>query len=118
MDTIRDSVRLSQAELGQHGQEHGHTSSDITRDIRSTTGVTHLPITTFSSLISPRESNPQDRQDDGKQPRLGVPLTGNLLFTISWILCLCVPKAVYSYRGQSVMPTTLDWVGGITFTLM
>ncbi|KAF8467899.1 hypothetical protein DFH94DRAFT_816876 [Russula ochroleuca] len=57
-------------------------------------------------------------EDDGRRPLLGIPLTGNLLFSISWILGLGIPKAVYSYRGQSVIPTTLDWVVGITFTLI
>jgi hypothetical protein len=66
-------------------------------------------------LISTREGN---KQDDSKRPPLGVPLTGYLLFTISWILGLLVPKAVYSYRGQTVIPTTLDWVGGIVFAFM
>jgi len=62
-----------------------------------------------------REGN---KQDDSKRPPLGVPLTGYLLFTISWILGLLVPKAVYSYRGQTVIPTTLDWVGGIVFAFI
>ncbi|KAF8473092.1 hypothetical protein DFH94DRAFT_765973 [Russula ochroleuca] len=49
---------------------------------------------------------------------LVVPLTGNRLFTISWILGLGIPKAVYSYRGQSLISTTLDLVGGIILTLI
>jgi hypothetical protein len=34
---------------------------------------------------------------------------GHFLFTISWILGLGILKAVYSYRGQSLISTTLDW---------
>ena len=68
-------------------------------------------------LISPRESNIQDNGEMQHSPPLGVPLTGNTLFTISWILGLGIPKAVYSYRGQSVVPTTIDWIVGIIFTL-
>ena len=49
---------------------------------------------------------------------LGVPLTGNRLFTISWIVGLGIPKAVYSYRGLSLVSMTLDLVGGIILTLM
>lgn len=48
---------------------------------------------------------------------LGVALTGNRLFTTSWILGLGIPKAVYSNRGQSLISPTLDWVGGILFSL-
>ncbi|KAH9979694.1 hypothetical protein BJV77DRAFT_438366 [Russula vinacea] len=60
-------------------------------------------------------------QDDTRQQRsmpLGVALTGNLLFTISWIVGLGIPKAVYANSGQSLISPTLDWVGGIIFTLI
>ena len=82
-----------------------------------------LPISSLfdavSSLISPSEGDTQDDDDRQQRPMpLGVPLTGNILFTISWILGLGIPKAVYSYRGQSLISPTLDWVGGIIFTLM
>ena len=69
-------------------------------------------------LVLPREG---DTQGNGRQERsmpLGVPLTGNMLFTISWILGLGIPKAIYSNRGQSLISPTLDLVGGIIFTLM
>src|SRR5258708_8447104 len=29
-----------------------------------------------------------------------------------------IPKAVYSYYGQSLISPTLDWLGGIMFTLL
>jgi hypothetical protein len=72
-------------------------------------------------LISIREGKREgDTLDNGQRRSmpLGVPLTGNRLFTISWIVGLGIPKAVYSYRGLSLVSTTLDLVGGIIFTLM
>ncbi|KAH9993614.1 hypothetical protein BJV77DRAFT_997784 [Russula vinacea] len=79
--------------LAEQGQ-HGPTSLDIS------------------------ESNTQDDSEQKRPIPLGVPLTGNILFTISWILGLGIPKAVYSYRGQSLISPTLDWVAGIIFTLI
>ncbi|KAF8473096.1 hypothetical protein DFH94DRAFT_150887 [Russula ochroleuca] len=63
------------------------------------------------------EGNTQDDRQRRPFP-LGVPLTGNILFTIIWIVGLGIPKAVYSYRGQSLISPTLDWVAGIIFTLI
>jgi hypothetical protein len=78
-----------------------------------------LPIEPFRHplLISHREGN---TQDDGRQqhPMLGVALTGNLLFTMSWVVGLGVPKALYANSGRSLVSPTLDWVGGIILTLM
>jgi hypothetical protein len=59
--------------------------------------------------------------DDAQQqnsPPLGVELTGYRLFTTSVILGLGIPKAVYSYSGQALISTTLDWVAGIALALM
>ena len=69
-------------------------------------------------LISPSEGNTREDDTQQRSSLLGVPLTGNILFTISWILGLGIPKAIYSYRGQSLISPTLDWVGGIIFTLL
>jgi hypothetical protein len=77
-----------------------------------------LSIRHLSSLIPPRDGNTQDNARQQCSLPLGVPLTGNLLFTISWIVGLGIPKAVYSNSGQSLISPTLDWVGGIIFTLM
>ena len=51
-------------------------------------------------------------------PPLGVELTGYRLFTTSVILGIGIPKAVYSYSGQSLTSTTLDWVEWIILALM
>jgi hypothetical protein len=59
-----------------------------------------------------------DSRRQRSTPPLGVPLTGNLLFMITWITSFGIAKAVYSYHGQSVISPTLDWVGGTLFTLM
>ncbi|KAH9993617.1 hypothetical protein BJV77DRAFT_352755 [Russula vinacea] len=72
-------------------------------------------------LTSSREGKREgDTLDNGQRRSmpLGVPLTGNRLFTISWIVGLGIPKAVYSYRGLSLVSTTLDLVGGIILTLI
>ena len=58
---------------------------------------------------------------DGQQQRsmsLGVALTGYRLLTTSIIVGIGIPKAVYSYRGQSLISPTLDWMGGIIFAFL
>jgi hypothetical protein len=106
------TVKLYQVELEQ--LEHGPT-------IKSVVDATHFGAIRHLLLISLREGNTQDdKQDDNGQRcsmPLGVPLTGNRLFTISWILGLGILKAIYSYRGQSLVSTTLDLLGGIILTL-
>jgi hypothetical protein len=67
-------------------------------------------------LSSPREDNGRDSVD--RNMPLGVELTGYRLLTTSVILGFGIPKAVYSYSGQSIISTTLDWVAGTILTLM
>ena len=98
---------LSQVEQGLHGL----TSPNL----RSLIDATHLP--RFRSF-SPREGNTQDDCRQEHLITLGAPLTGNRLLTMSWVVGLGITKAVYFYRGQSLISPTLDWVGGIIFTLM
>ena len=68
-------------------------------------------------LISPREDNRRDNDQQHKLP-LGVELTGYRLFTTIVILGVGIPKAVYSYNGQSRISTTLDWTGGTLLAFM
>jgi hypothetical protein len=49
---------------------------------------------------------------------LGVEVTGYYLLTTGVILGIGVPKAVYSYKGQALISTTLDWLGGVILALM
>lgn len=51
-------------------------------------------------------------------PLLGVVLTGYRLLTTIVIVGVGIPKAVYSYNGRSLISPSLDWVGGIIFTLL
>ncbi|KAI0280524.1 hypothetical protein BGY98DRAFT_1095506 [Russula aff. rugulosa BPL654] len=59
-------------------------------------------------------------QDNGRQRSipLGVVLTGYRLLTTIVIVGIGIPKAVYSYYGQSLVSPSLDWVGGIMFALL
>ncbi|KAF8481728.1 hypothetical protein DFH94DRAFT_405760 [Russula ochroleuca] len=61
-----------------------------------------------------------DRRDNGQKHKLplGVELTGYRLLTTSVILGFGVPKAVYSYNGQSLISTTLDWLAGVVLALV
>ena len=52
------------------------------------------------------------------RPPLGVELTGYRLLATGMILGLGIPKAVYSYRGQSLISNTADWVAGIVCALV
>lgn len=49
---------------------------------------------------------------------LGVELTGYRLLTTGVILGIGVPKAVYSYNGQALISTALDWLAGVILALM
>jgi hypothetical protein len=75
-----------------------------------------------SSLPSPfpREDNTQDNDRQRRQATipLGVELTGYRLLTTGVILGVGVPKAVYSYKGQALISTTLDWLAGVILAVM
>ena len=43
---------------------------------------------------------------------LGVKLTGYKLLFMTTVFCFGTVKAILSYMGQSIAPTTLDWVAG------
>jgi hypothetical protein len=49
---------------------------------------------------------------------LGVELTGYRLLTTVVTLGVGIAKAVYSYKGQALISTSLDWVGGVILALM
>ena len=49
---------------------------------------------------------------------LGVGLTGYRLLTTGVILGFSIAKAVYSYKGQALISTTLDWLAGGILALM
>ena len=102
-------LTFTTGEVHQVEQEHGPTSPDI-RSI-------HAPFPTFWSLISLRGGYTQD--DGGQHRSLSQrALTGYRLLNTSVILGIGIPKAIYSYSGQSVISPTLDWVGGIIFALL
>jgi len=48
---------------------------------------------------------------DAAPPPLGVKLTVYRLLNLT-IFSIGVTKAILSYKGQSIAPTTLDWIGG------
>ncbi|KAH9954827.1 hypothetical protein BJV74DRAFT_731724, partial [Russula compacta] len=45
-------------------------------------------------------------------------LTGCRLLNTSVILIFGIAKAVYSYRGQAIISTTLDWASGAALALI
>jgi len=49
---------------------------------------------------------------------LGVALTGYRLLAIAVTLGVGIPKAILSYRGQSLIPSTLDMVGGTAIAVL
>lgn len=46
-----------------------------------------------------------------------VKLTGYRLLNIVTIAGFGITKAVLSYRGYSIVPTTLDWLSGVFFAI-
>jgi hypothetical protein len=55
---------------------------------------------------------------DELPPPLGVKLTGYRLLNMSVVFIFGMTKAILTYMGQSVMPTTLDWIGGAFLAVM
>jgi len=53
-----------------------------------------------------------EEDDQDHQPPLYVELTGYRLLNATLILAIGIRKAISSYHGQSVIPTTLGWVSG------
>jgi hypothetical protein len=77
---------------------------------------------TSSLLTSPREENTQGNDYQPivppRMPLLGVEVTGYRLLTTGMILGIGVPKAVYSYKGQALISTSLDWLAGVILALV
>jgi hypothetical protein len=103
---LTETLNVSEAELGQSEPE----GSDL-RYVSSIDATTPL-------LISPREDNTREEPQHQISLPLWVELTGYRLLMTGIILGLGIPKAVYSYSGQSLISTTLDWVAGIVLALM
>ncbi|KAI0287146.1 hypothetical protein BC826DRAFT_70847 [Russula brevipes] len=66
----------------------------------------------LTSLVPRRANDTRDEQQQRYKLPLGLELTGYHLLNIAVILIFGIPKAVLSYHGQSVIPTTLEWAGG------
>ena len=49
---------------------------------------------------------------DDTPPPVVVKLTGYRLVTMATVLSFGTVKAILTYMGQSITPTTLDWVSG------
>ena len=52
------------------------------------------------------------------QPPLGVKLTGYRLVFMSTVFSFGTVKTILTYKGQSIAPTTLDWVSGTLLTVV
>ena len=53
-----------------------------------------------------------------RPPPLGVKFTGYRLVLVATLLSLGTRKAILTYMGQSIAPTTLEWVAGMFLTAM
>jgi len=53
---------------------------------------------------------------DATPPPLGVKLTGYRLVFMATVLSFGTVKTILTYMGQSIAPTTLDWVAGTILT--
>jgi hypothetical protein len=53
---------------------------------------------------------------DAMPPPLGVKLTGYRLVFMVTVLLFGTVKTILTYMGQSIAPTTLDWVAGTFLT--
>ena len=98
--------------LGSHtGAQVDVTVEQFVPDLRSVAD-SPIPSIRFLSAHSARSNNAVDgsQQHHSTPPR--IKLTGCILFNTSVILGFGIAKAIYSYRGQAIVSTTLDWVSG------
>ena len=51
-------------------------------------------------------------------PPLGVKLTGYRLVFMTTVFSFGTVKTILTYKGQSIAPTTLDWVAGTFLTVV
>ncbi|KAI0062472.1 hypothetical protein BV25DRAFT_1825470 [Artomyces pyxidatus] len=72
----------------------------------SPTDTVSAPLLSTSLLSSPPTRPPG-------RPLLLIKVTGFRLLNTVVIFAFGVPKAVLTYKGQSAVPTTLDWILGI-----
>ena len=49
---------------------------------------------------------------------LGVKLTGYRLVFMTTVFSFGIVKTILTYKGQSIAPTTLDWVAGTFMTVV
>jgi len=91
--------------------------SDTVYDVERDMSPYSTSLATSSSFTSPREDYTQANDHQPTMP-LGVELTGYRLLTTGVILGIGVPKAVFSYNGQALISTTLDWLVGVILALM
>jgi len=69
---------------------------------------------------SDQEGHGDDRlpDKDATPPSLGVKLTVYRLVFMTTVLSFGAAKSILAYKGQSIAPTTLDWVSGTFFSLV
>lgn len=103
--TLRGSIDITEIEL----EQLGHITTLDPRSVRDFAGSSSPRV----PLTHPCRNN-NTRDDDQRDHRtpLAVELTGYHLLNLTVILAFGIPKAVLSYRGESVIPTTFDWVSG------
>ena len=67
-----------------------------------------------------QEGHDDDRLAEMDAPPLplGVKLTGYRLVSITTVISFGTVKTILIYKGQSIAPTTLDWVSGICLTVV
>ena len=100
-----------------HDNVSSTEASDTVYDVERDKSPYPTSLATSSSFTPPREDNTQSNDHQPTMP-LGVELTGYRLLTTGVILGIGVPKAVFSYNGQALISTTLDWLAGVILALM
>jgi hypothetical protein len=76
-----------------------------------------------SKSLDRQNIDPEEQDDDrlvdvdATPPPLGVKLTGCRLVSMTTVLSCGIVKSILAYKGQSIAPTTLDWVAGTSLTV-
>ena len=81
--------------------------------------LSHLPFHLPSIPQHRQEEHDNDRSADATTPPpLGVKLTGYRLVFMTTLFSFGAVKSILAYKGQSIAPTTLDWVSGTLLAIV
>ncbi|KAJ7760025.1 hypothetical protein B0H16DRAFT_1720247 [Mycena metata] len=104
-----DTARLAEMEEGHAGGNETHELTDLSPNQR---------IAALEQRIEALEILIRNMGLEGVGERPQATITPWRVLNTALVLGLGAYKAITTYRGQSMGPTTADWIGGVVWTLI